>query len=123
MKLKIKDVIEDFEKVKILLEKGADVNEKDEYGDTPLMIAACNLDTKTVKLLLENGADVNSQDKYGDTALSIIIKKSYIKEKETKDLARLLVKHGADVNLVDCNGNSAYNILTSKYFNELRGEK
>ena len=51
--------------VKLLLEKGADVNAK----MTALMLAAANGHTEIIKLLLEKGADVNAKNKYGSTAL------------------------------------------------------
>ena len=50
-----------------LIYEGADVNIKDEYGVTPLMIASmCKYEDK-VNELLKAGADVNSKDKYGGT--------------------------------------------------------
>ena len=49
--------------VKLLLEKGADVESKDRhYGQTPLSWAARSGHEAVVKLLLEKGADVESKD-------------------------------------------------------------
>ena len=49
--------------MKLLLEKGADVESKDtDYGQTPLSWAAENGHEAVVKLLLEKGADVESKD-------------------------------------------------------------
>ena len=45
------------EKVRSLIDAGADVNAADEDGDTALMNAAWNGHVETVKLLLEAGAD------------------------------------------------------------------
>ena len=58
--------------MKLLLEKGADVESKDRhYGRTPLSWAAENGHEAVVKLLLEKGADVESKDQtYGQTPLS-----------------------------------------------------
>ncbi|ROT35327.1 ankyrin [Sodiomyces alkalinus F11] len=60
------------EAVKLLLEKGADVNIKDDdYGQTPLSWAAENGHEKVVKLLLgRDEVDVDTQDKLGRTPLS-----------------------------------------------------
>ena len=45
----------DHGEVKVLLKKGADLNARDESGDTPLMAAALNADTAMLKLLLQAG--------------------------------------------------------------------
>ena len=50
--------------VKLLLEKGADVESKDRYGQTPLSWAAEKGHEAVVKLLLEKGADVESRTMY-----------------------------------------------------------
>jgi ankyrin repeat protein len=56
--------------VKLLVEKGADVDTKDNYGRTPLSQAAENANKAVVKLLLEKGADVESKDINCETPLS-----------------------------------------------------
>src|ERR1700730_6464422 len=54
-----------------LIAKGADVNARFRYGQTPLFKAAERGNTEVVKLLLEKGADVNVRDTfYGATALT-----------------------------------------------------
>ena len=56
--------------VKLLLEKGADLESKDDaYSQTPLSWAARNGHEAVVKLLLEKGADLESKDRYGQTPL------------------------------------------------------
>jgi ankyrin repeat protein len=76
-----------IEMVKVLLEKGAEVNVADKNGRTALMHAsAARSNTETVKALLEKGADVNVADKKGKTALSLT------KDESTKEL---LKAHGA----------------------------
>jgi ankyrin repeat protein len=58
----------DNDQALILINRGADVNAQDEYGDTPLMYAARNGHSQTAMLLLSSGADVNVRDAYGVTA-------------------------------------------------------
>lgn len=57
--------IEELEsgKMKSLIEKKADVNYENDYGDTPLNMAIANGCESYVKFLVEKGADVNHQDK------------------------------------------------------------
>lgn len=70
--------------VKLLVEKGADVNAKTisgletgafmrdvrTKGETPLHRAAAYADEKTIKFLIENGANVEAKDANGDSPLS-----------------------------------------------------
>ena len=44
---------------------GADVNEEDEDGDTPLFYAAYSLHTDALNFLLEKGADPHKRNKSG----------------------------------------------------------
>jgi ankyrin repeat protein len=57
--------------VRLLLNKGADINAKDKYGNTALHNASDRGKDKVVRLLLNKGADINAKDKYGQTALHI----------------------------------------------------
>jgi ankyrin len=53
---------ERLEVVKLLVELGEDVNAADNYGITPLMVAANLGDLNVVKFLVEKGADVSAHD-------------------------------------------------------------
>src|SRR5262249_17534496 len=52
----------DAKAVKAALDKGADVNARNEIGVTALWIAASKGKLEIVELLLDRGADVNSRD-------------------------------------------------------------
>ena len=70
------------EVVRLLIERGANVNIQDStYGRTPLMWAARNMYGDLVKLLLGKGADRSIKDRDGQTALTL-----------TPDLAPSLVQ-------------------------------
>jgi ankyrin repeat protein len=85
----------DANKVTACLERGTDVNAKDENGQTALHIAASNKHKDIAELLTAKGADVNAKDKWGYTPLYY----SIWNEDEDKDLTGLLVSKGADVSL------------------------
>jgi ankyrin repeat protein len=53
---------ERLELVKLLVEKGQDVNAADNYGITPLMVAANLGDLEVVKYLVSKGADLSAHD-------------------------------------------------------------
>ena len=63
-----------FEVVKILLEKGADIEARNNYGDTPLICASRYGTLKVVKYLLENGADMEAKNNSGNTFFSYVSK-------------------------------------------------
>ncbi|XP_013070616.2 ankyrin repeat and SOCS box protein 8-like [Biomphalaria glabrata] len=82
--------------VKLLLCKGARINEVDGYGRTALHYAA-ERDETVVNILLENGADINKGDGNQDTALH------WAAYKNNVACVKVLLQNGADVNAVDYN--------------------
>ena len=88
--------------VEMLLTLGADVNERDEFQRTPLILAASRGYAKTVRVLLAHGADVNAQDEQGSTALHEVLG-----DNPNPDILRDLLAHGADPNRPDGEGINA----------------
>ena len=78
----------DLAGVQAELDKGADVNAKNESGVTPLLWAAWKGHKEVAELLIANGADVNAKMSKGWTPLNITI------EFEHSEIADLLRKHG-----------------------------
>ncbi len=80
----------DLAQVKALLDKGASVNAKSPYGQTPLFFACDRGYTEIVKLLVDRGADVNVEDTfYHASALS------WAAQKKRYEIVTLLLDHGA----------------------------
>jgi hypothetical protein len=55
--------------VKIFIEEGTDINEKNEFGITPLMYASTASSPEFLNYLLKNGANINLRDNEGKNAL------------------------------------------------------
>jgi hypothetical protein len=75
--------------VEMLLDSGADVNDKNLSNETPLIHAAFNGHKEVVELLLAKGADVNVKNHAEATALSAAMSGNH------PDVADLLRQHGA----------------------------
>ena len=83
----------DIEGVKRHLADGADVNAKDNSGDTPLHIASFERHTEIAELLIAKGADVNAEGRRNDyTPLHTAA------DMGAKEIAELLIAKGAEVN-------------------------
>jgi len=84
-----------IEVTKLLIEHNANVNKADEYGQTPLYMAAGGGHLETVKLLIEHNADVNKSNFIGVTPLYRAAAEGHL------DIVKLLLEHNADVNKAD----------------------
>jgi ankyrin repeat protein len=91
----------DPEKVRFLIDRVADVNAIDDFGDTPLhkVVESFTLwrAKQSVEILIAGGADMNAINFDGLTPLDSLLTKSHFKktEKVKRDIANLLRKHGA----------------------------
>lgn len=95
--------------ISYFLSKGADVNQADNDGNTPFMLAAgFNRDTATVALLAATVKNINLANKKGLTALALATRNN------SADVMQYLIAKGANVNTVDKEGNNlAYYWLQS----------
>jgi ankyrin repeat protein len=79
--------------IKLLLECKADPNLQNDYGSTPIVLAAQDGRTDAVHLLLQSGADVKVRSSSGSTSLHRAARDGHL------DTVKLLVEEGA----ADCN--------------------
>jgi ankyrin repeat protein len=90
-----------LEAMKLLVERGAEVNAENAFGSTALMWSAH--DPGKVRFLLDHGADVNKVTKTGRTALMIAALSH-----PSAETVSMLLKRGADPSRVDERGNNAF---------------
>ena len=90
------------EMAEFLISLGADVNSKDNDGDTPLHWSASssNKPLDLIKFLIDSGADVNAKDNGGWSPLYYAVRTHNIA------IAKLLIEAGADLEAKDNNGNT-----------------
>ncbi|XP_065556118.1 serine/threonine-protein phosphatase 6 regulatory ankyrin repeat subunit C-like [Artemia franciscana] len=91
----------DLEVIKMVLDKGADVNARDIYGESPLHLAASSRCSQTVvKRLLKLGADVHIRNENGESPLHLAASQEHPKSVEN------FLKSGVDVNIRITRGQS-----------------
>ncbi|KAI9892747.1 MAG: hypothetical protein M1814_001167 [Vezdaea aestivalis] len=93
--------------VRLLLEKGADIEAKDNSGKTALYWAARNGHETVVRLLLEEGADFKAKDDEGGIALHWAVVGD-----DDETITKLLLERGADTEAKDNNRETALHWAT-----------
>ncbi|MFW2600358.1 ankyrin repeat domain-containing protein [Aliarcobacter butzleri] len=83
----------EYDMLKLKLKNGANPNEQDSRGWTPLMIASAERNKEIVELLLEYGADPNIKNYLNRTALNYSSRYGFI------EIVKLLLKNGANPNI------------------------
>jgi ankyrin repeat protein len=85
----------------VLFFKHIDINIKNEFGDSPLMLAAIKGYRAVIEYFICFHASINDKNHYGDTALILASKHGH------KSVAALLLANGAEVNATNNDGDSA----------------
>jgi ankyrin repeat protein len=75
--------------LQFLLERGADINVRNRFGETPLHLASFNGVLEVVRLLLEHGADEQAKNNDGKTPLQEAVEDGH------DEVVELLREHGA----------------------------
>ena len=83
--------------VKLLLERGANVDEKDNNNATPLHFACYKKKLNIVRVLLDHGAKVDAESNRGETPLQLALSQRGGHEAEDGiGVAKLLLEYGAE---------------------------
>jgi len=92
----------DLDGVKRLIQSNPGmVNQPDERGFTPLILATYLNKKEIAEFLLDAGASINAQDASGNTALMGVSFKGFV------DIAQMLLDRGADTTLTNHAGETA----------------
>jgi len=95
---------EDIQVIQKLIQEGANVNIRDGWNDTPLILACQENNKALAQLLIEKGANLNAKGHDGNTPLIIACKEKY------KELVQLLIEKGVNLNAHNENGETALTI-------------
>ena len=104
--------------VETAINNGADVNTRNENGDTPLTLAAeLNTDYEVLEVLLKAGADTEARDTGNDTPLHLSARFNH-----NPDVIEALVKAGARVQAKNENGDMPIDLLEKNdNFSKIKG--
>ena len=80
----------DLDQVCSLIGAGMNVNSKDRYGQTGLMVASMRGHTEVVRSLIQHGAELNITAKYHLSALMLAVINGHT------EIVKMLVEAGAD---------------------------
>src|SRR5262249_37974176 len=117
----------DAESARLLVEKGADVNQVTEYGWTPLLTATNNRHYKLAEYLIEHGANVNLANKGGWTPLYLATDNRNIEggdfpvpkpDVDHLEYVKFLLEHGANANARVKDNTLTRTIFTMQWFLE-----
>ena len=91
--------------IPLFLSNGADIEEKDEKGRTPLVSAAFWGSEEIVQILVDSGASVAAKDQQGQTALHWLAYSGVITPaSETEDVDLMQLVRGSDLEATDTKG-------------------
>ncbi|WP_419198881.1 ankyrin repeat domain-containing protein [Wolbachia endosymbiont of Rhagoletis cingulata] len=85
----------EFDKVKFLLDRGANTEVQDEFGYTPIFLATQSGKWSIVRLLLDKGANIDAQDKEDQTLLHFAASGNNL------DMIQFLLDRGANIEVQD----------------------
>ncbi len=109
----IKNDKNQIDKIKLLLQYGADVNSKTIAGITPLMTAVFIGKIDIINILINSGANINDIGNDGKSALFLAVIAN------NKAIVECLLKYNANTNLIDKDNKSILNYSRNKDITKL----
>nr|CCA23760.1 conserved hypothetical protein [Albugo laibachii Nc14] len=91
-----------YEGVELMIRSGIDVDERDELGNTLLILVAQQGSKRLARLLLRNRATLNAQNSHGNTALH------YSYHYNHSALSEYLIRNGASNSIQNVRGRNCY---------------
>lgn len=106
--------IEWQEKLNFLITIGADLEAKNNKGETPLLYALhASGSYASIKNIIESGAKIDAQTHEGKTALHYVV--DYQEDLDVlKNIINLLIEKGLDINVTDYKGDTVLHIIARK---------
>ncbi|XP_068083615.1 uncharacterized protein [Anabrus simplex] len=95
------------DKVSFLLEQGASVNYFDDYGTTPIQVAAANGNYEVLNLLQMQGADIEKSNIFGWTPLMHAARNGHL------SIVRKLIDDGAEISHTSKLGNTLLSLAAA----------
>ncbi|MFC2134564.1 ankyrin repeat domain-containing protein [Bacteroidota bacterium] len=96
------------------IKAGSDLNEKDQYGSTPLIVAITFGKPEVVKVLIEAGADIQIKNSDGASPLHIAAFFCH------PEIVKALLDKGADKTEKNSSGNTPYETVAAP-FDQVKG--
>jgi ankyrin repeat protein len=100
--LKASRICNNADVITFLIESGANINDKDQIGQTPLIVSTQHGCKKLVEILISAGADIHERNNFGQSAIITAAQENQL------EIAKFLIESGANVNIPDAEGETPY---------------
>jgi ankyrin repeat protein len=102
-------IVDNVKAIEQHIAAGSDLDEKDDYGSTPLIIAATFGKAEAAKALIEGGADLGMTNNDGSTALHVAAFLCHV------EIVEALLKGGADKDAKNNAGRTALDAVSGSF--------